>query len=1311
MQVLTKVINLGYFLLFTNDLNFSILIKNILFSLLVSNLFFNAQLYAQQGKVDTTFNTLDDGLNGDGFDNTVRTLSLQSDEKLIVGGEYLNLNGISAPYLTRLMSDGTIDGDFNTGSGFNGKVYASYVQSDGKIIVGGGFISYNGINSGRLIRLNSDGSYDATFNSSIGATTGIIYGICQQDDGKIIIVGSFTKYNNVTVNRIARILSNGALDTSFMTGSGSASNITNIDVLSNGKILLSGNFTVFNGVSANRIVRLFSDGRVDNGFRVDTGFNDDVNAMFVQSDGKIILGGKFTSYNEIVANRIIRIHEDGTPDTSFLSGSGLNNGAVQIIKADAFGNIMVGGSFTGLYNRYDVNRVFFIHPDGTAKTDFDIGSGPGSASVLALANGSDGSWYIGGSFSVFDGLNQGRLAKINGEGEYDTGYLSSGIGFDNSVLKVLPLDNKKTMIFGNFKKFNGVSMSRITRLLDDGMFDVTFNSEQPGANNTIKTAVLQADKKIVFAGNFTNYNGTVRNRIVRILSDGAIDETFNVGSGFNSQVYAMAIQPDEKIIVAGNFTSYKGSSVGVGRIVRLLPDGSRDTNFYVGLGADAIIEAILIQPDGKILVAGRFNNFDGHPFSRLVRLNADGSIDSGFVIASGFDKIVYAIALQSDGKIILGGTFLTYNGISQKRIIRLNSNGYLDATFDSGNGFANGDVRSILIQPDDRILVGGTFTGSYKSHTSLRLIRLLKNGSYDPSFEANLNNKLYTMGFTSDYKLLIGGDFNSISGVSKHRIARLKLCLDLTVWDGVGWSNGFPSGGKELTFKEDYTTLSTSSVCSCSIDEGKKVTLLSGHTLALEFNYFGSGTLVLENSASLYQYDDEITNTGIVHVKRKSSPILKSDYTYWSSPVEDQKLVDVSPNTLGDKYFSYDYAVRNWRMENPSNKMIVGKGYIIRGPQEFSTNVPASFEAIFKGIPNNGKIDLILGDIKSFNLIGNPYPSALNADVFLIENASKINGTLSFWTHNTPINNNKYASDDYAVYNLLGGVGTSGALASGVNETIPDGTIASGQAFLVQSKGAGNIEFNNGMRLEKRNSTFFKPGKSGKESGGISIEKHRIWLNFKNSEGIFKQILIGYIKGATNSYDDSYDAETVNGNQFADFYSTNENKKLVIQGRALPFVDTDVVPLGYKTTVAGDFTISIDAVDGKMSNQAIYLEDKTTGEIHDLRAGNYTFNTAVGTFLDRLVLRYTGKTLGTGDFENLENGILVTVKNKVINVLSPKENIKEVTIFDVSGKLFYSKKKIGNTELQIPNLPSGDQVLLVKVTLENNFTTTKKVIF
>lgn len=371
------------------------------------------------------------------------------------------------------------------------------------------------------------------------------------------------------------------------------------------------------------------------------------------------------------------------------------------------------------------------------------------------------------------------------------------------------------MVFGSFTKFNDNPAFRIARLLEDGSFDNEFNSGGKSANNIIKTAVLQSDGKMILGGNFTSYNEQLYNRIVRIFPDGSIDNTFNAGSGFNGQINSMALQSDGKIIIAGSFTRFNNDS-SVIRIVRLMPDGSRDFSFNPGTGTEAAIEEMLIQPDGKILVGGRFTTFNGRDFLHLVRLNTDGSIDTSFNIREGFDKNVYSLALQSDGKIIVGGSFLTYNKVSQKRILRLNSDGSLDTGFDSGIGFNKGEVRSILVQPDDRLLVGGSFSGTYKNKTSLRLIRLLKTGDYDPSFDAGLNNKLFALSITADHKLLIGGNFNSVSGISKHRICRLKLCLESTTWNGISWSNGYPSGGKETFFKESFPNLISSNVCSCT---------------------------------------------------------------------------------------------------------------------------------------------------------------------------------------------------------------------------------------------------------------------------------------------------------------------------------------------------------------------------------------------------------------------------------------------------------------------------------------------------------------
>jgi hypothetical protein len=479
-----------------------------------------------------------------------------------------------------------------------------------------------------------------------------------------------------------------------------------------------------------------------------------------------------------------------------------------------------------------------------------------------------------------------------------------------------------------------------------------------------------------------------------------------------------------------------------------------------------------------------------------------------------------------------------------------------------------------------------------------------------------------------------------------------------------------------------------------------------------------SGSLVFENNASLIQINN-VANTGNITYKRTATGIRQADFVYWSTPVNEEKLINVSPETASDKFY-YNNAP-GWIQIDRNSTMTLGKGYIIRGPETYSNTTLKDYTASFIGVPNNG--DLLSEKLTSgkYHLIGNPYPSAISADALITGN-TVLNATLYFWTHNTPVvpvGNYDYNVDDYASYNLSGGVATAKSAKSdplNAQDTAndrgvkPTGKIAAGQAFFASTRLPGQVIFNNSMRLGgTNNSQFFKTSETSKEG---EVEKHRVWLNMTNEKGAFKQILVGYIQGATNAYENKYDGVSFDANPYLDFYSMISTSKFVIQGRSLPFAETDVVPLGYRTTIEGEFTISIDEVDGDMSNKAIYIEDKITGVVHDLRQSNYTFKTTAGTFTDRFSLRYTPKkTLGTGDFENLENGIAVSVKNKTINIFSSKENIREVTIYDISGKLLYNKKKVGSTELQIQNLQSTNQILLVKVHLDSEFVTTKKIIF
>jgi hypothetical protein len=241
------------------------------------------------------------------------------------------------------------------------------------------------------------------------------------------------------------------------------------------------------------------------------------------------------------------------------------------------------------------------------------------------------------------------------------------------------------------------------------------------------------------------------------------------------------------------------------------------------------------------------------------------------------------------------------------------------------------------------------------------------------------------------------------------------------------------------------------------------------------------------------------------------------------------------------------------------------------------------------------------------------------------------------------------------------------------------------------------------------NSQFFKTKSNVKPKA--SIEKNRVWFNLTNAQGAFKQTLLGYISGATNDIENTYDGASFNGNQFINFYSINKDKKLAIQGRALAFDQSDFVPLGYKTAIAGDFKIAIAHRDGFLAAIEIYLEDKLLGKTHHLSETDYNFSTEVGTFDDRFVLTYASKTLGTEDFKDLGNAVVVSNTNKEIKISAPINEISKVFIYDISGRQIYMKSKVNKDELIISSLLSSEQLLIVKVLLQNNSTVTKKIIY
>jgi len=675
------------------------------------------------GSRDISFNT------GNGFvdPGVVYAIKQQTDGKILIGGDFTQFNDGTENSIIRLNADGSKDTSFNTGTGFNAIVRTIALQTDGKIIVGGDFTTFSGVTENRIIRLNTDGTKDTSFNSETGFNASVRV-IEQQADGKIIIGGDFTTYKGGTTHRIIRLNTNGTKDTSFATTSNNT--VRAIKQQTNGKIIVGGDFTNINGVTENRIIRLNTDGTKDTSFSIGTGFNSSILVIEQQTDGKILIGGGFTTFNGVTENRIIRLNSDGTKDTYFITGTGLNQ-TVYSIELQVDGKILVGGSFNS-YNRDAENRIIRLNNDGTKETSFNSGTGFNSA-VLSLKQQPDGKILVGGYFTSYNGNNQNKIIRFNTDGTKDnsfhTGFDYTDVfwvgGFTDDFVNAIELqDDGKILVGGRFNSYNGVTENFIIRLNADGTKDNSFNTGT-GFNNNVLAIKPQVDGKILVVGIFSGYNGSSSLQIIRLNTDGTKDTSFNTGeTGFFglNRVEAIELQDDGKILIGGDFTSYNG--VTANKIIRLNADGTKDNSFNTGTGFNNNVSAIKLQADGKILVGGGFTSYNGGAVNRIIRLNSDGTKDNSFNPGIGFNTWVETIQLQTDGKILVGGDFTQFNDVAENRLIRLNTDGSKDTSFNTGIGFNNNAVYAIELLDDGKILVGGQFISYNGDNSSAFLIAL-----------------------------------------------------------------------------------------------------------------------------------------------------------------------------------------------------------------------------------------------------------------------------------------------------------------------------------------------------------------------------------------------------------------------------------------------------------------------------------------------------------------------------------------------------------------------------------------------------------
>ena len=344
---------------------------------------------------------------------------------------------------------------------------------------------------------------------------------------------------------------------------------------------------------------------------------------------------------------------------------------------------------------------------GTLDPGFNPGTGV-DQSVYSIALQSDRKILIGGDFTGFNGAARTNIARLNPDGSGDTNFVpGSAVGSSSpSVNSVVLQADGKVLLGGSF---SGAVGTNLVRLNTNGAVDMSFAT---AADYAVNSVVVQTNGSVVIGGFFTKVSDTPRTGIARLNTNAVLDAGFNPSlSGGSSAVYALAAQSDGKIIVGGSFTNVNGTPTT--NLARLNVDGSLDQNFkpvfFAKESGTPILYALAIDGQGRVLAGGDFASFNGATRSNLVRLNSDGGLDPNFNPAAGTDSAVYSIAVQNDGKAFLGGLFTLVNGANRNYIARLNSDGSLDTTFNPGSG-ANYVVYSVALQSDGKVLIGGSFT-------------------------------------------------------------------------------------------------------------------------------------------------------------------------------------------------------------------------------------------------------------------------------------------------------------------------------------------------------------------------------------------------------------------------------------------------------------------------------------------------------------------------------------------------------------------------------------------------------------------------
>jgi uncharacterized delta-60 repeat protein len=596
----------------------------------------------------------------------VNALALQPDGKLLIGGPFLFVGPAPRATVARLNSDGSLDASFDPGEGAVGNslglsVEAIALQPDGGVLVGGGFTSFGGLPRGRIARLLPNGSVDPSFDPGTGFDLKV-FALALQPDGRVLVGGNFQSVNGVARVRVARLLSNGAVDPSFDPGSGANSFVSHLSVQPDGRVLAGGDFKFFGGAARRFVARLEANGALDTSFDPGPGADSFVASLALEPSGRVLMTGQFRRVAGTPRRGLARLEPNGAHDTSFSPGRGAT-GSVRALARRPDGKLWIGGDFD-TYNDVATNRLALLETDGSLAAAFGPSAGP-NGSVSKLVAQASGGVLVVGSFTTFDGAPRRSLARTDAQGALDSSF-DAGTTLGGIADVVQQADGK--LLVATVANSPGGLIRSVRRLALDGSIDASFQSNAV-ANNLLDKLALQPDGRVLLAGSFTTIGGVPRNRVARLNADGTLDASFDPGAGPNASVGALALEADGCVLISGAFSSVAG--VPRGRVARLRSDGSLDAGSFTGVGANVGASGILPQLDGASLLRGAFNSYDGVPRSLIARVLPSGALDLGFDPGAGANGNILAALRDPGGDLVIAGDFTQYDGAVRHRIARV----------------------------------------------------------------------------------------------------------------------------------------------------------------------------------------------------------------------------------------------------------------------------------------------------------------------------------------------------------------------------------------------------------------------------------------------------------------------------------------------------------------------------------------------------------------------------------------------------------------------------------------------------------------